>query len=206
MPHLLVSNLRYIRRRGFEPADAQDLTQSFFAHILQRGLFQRARRDKGKFRSFVLGSLKFFLADELARLQAQKRGGGCTLVSLDAVSAEARYQLEPADPWDAEKLFERRWALTLIECALGRLEAEFRRAGRQRVFDSLRALLLGEPGTQRYAAIGAELGLSESAVKVTVHRMRQRFREIFREELAHTLAEPDQLDEEMRYVFAVVRG
>ena len=194
----------YIRRQGYDIADAQDLTQGFFTHILSRRFLQRANRDKGKFRSFILGSLKFFLADELAKLQAQKRGGGLAPVFLDAQTAEARYRLEPVDLMDAERLFERRWATALLDRVLVRLEAEFSKAGRTPVFEQLRVFLLGEKGSATYAEIAAASQMTEGAVKVAVHRLRQRYRELFREEVAHTVEEPSEINDEVRHLFAVL--
>ena len=194
----------FIRRQGYEVADAQDLTQSFFAHILSRRFLQRASREKGRFRSFILGSLKFFLADELARLQAQKRGGGRPPVFLDAQTAEARYRLEPVDLMDAEKLFERRWAITLLDRVMEHLEAEFAEAGKKRLFEQLRQFLLGDRGSATYQEVAEILGMTEGAIKVAVHRMRQRYRELFREEIAQTVAGPVEADEEMRHVFAAI--
>ncbi len=194
----------YIRRQGYDVADAQDLTQSFFAHILSRRFLQRASRDKGKFRSFILGSLKFFLADELAKLQAMKRGGGQSLVFLDAKSAEERYRLEPVEPMDPEKLFQRRWAMTLLDRVLERLEAEFAQAGKRRTLEHLREFLLGERGSATYQQVAATLGMAEGAVKMAVHRMRQRYRELFREEIAQTVANPTEIEEETQHVFAAL--
>ncbi|HRY50568.1 MAG TPA: sigma-70 family RNA polymerase sigma factor [Candidatus Paceibacterota bacterium] len=192
----------YIRRRGYEVADAQDLVQGFFFHILSRGFLQRARPDKGRFRSFILGSLKFFLADELAKLQAQKRGGGRTMVFLDAHSAEERYRLESVEQMDAEKLFERRWAISLLERVLERLEGEFTAAGKGAAFERLRDFLLGDRGSVTYHDTAAALGMTEGAIKVAVHRMRQRYRELFNEEIAQTVADPAEIEQEMRHVFA----
>jgi len=194
----------YIRRQGYAMADAQDLTQSFFFHILSRGFLQRARPDKGKFRSFILGSLKFFLADELAKLQAQKRGGGRTMVFLDALSAEERYRLEPVEQMDAEKLFERRWAISLLERVLERLEGEFVAAGKGAAFERLRDFLLGDRGSVTYHDTASALGMTEGAVKVAVHRMRQRYRELFGEEIAQTVADPAEIEQEVRHVFASI--
>jgi DNA-directed RNA polymerase specialized sigma24 family protein len=194
----------YIRRQGYGVADAQDLTQGFFTHILSRRFFQRASRDKGKFRSFILGSLKFFLADELAKLQAKKRGGGQALVFLDEHSAEERYRLEPVERMDAEKLFERRWAITLLERVLGRLEEESLAAGKSKGFELLRDFLLGDRGQRTYQDVATELGMTEGAVKVAAHRMRQRYRELFREEITQTVADPAETEEEMRQVFSAI--
>jgi DNA-directed RNA polymerase specialized sigma24 family protein len=194
----------YIRRQGYDGSDAQDLTQGFFAHILSRRFLQRANPGKGRFRSFMLGSLRYFLADELAKLQAKKRGGGRAMVSMDAHVAEARYGLEPVDAMDAEKLFERRWATTLLERVLGRLEEESVAAGKSKGFELLREFLLGDRGRRTYQDVATELGMTAGAVKVAAHRMRQRYRELFREEIARTLANPAETEEEMRHVFAAI--
>ena len=194
----------YVRRQGYDVADAQDLTQGFFAHILSRGFLKRATPAKGKFRSFVLGALRYFLADEWAKLQAQKRGGGLAPVFLDAQTAEARYRLEPVDSMDAERFFERRWATALLDRVLERLEEEFSKAGRKPVFDQLRIFLLGEKGSATYAEIAAASQMTEGAVKVAVHRLRQRYRELFREEVAQTVEEPSEINDEVRHLFAVL--
>ena len=194
----------FVRRQGYGVDDAQDLTQGFFSHILSRRFLVRASRDKGKFRSFLLGALKFFLADELAKLQAQKRGGGQTLVFLDAHSAEERYRLEPVELRDPEKLFERRWAITLLDRVLQRLEAEFAQAGKDRLFGQLRDFLLGDSGSRTYQQAAAALGMTEGAVKLAVHRLRQRYRELFHEEIAQTVADPSEVEDELRHVFAAV--
>jgi len=194
----------YVRRQGYDVADAQDLTQGFFAHILSRGFLKRASPAKGKFRSFILGALKYFLADEWAKLQTQKRGGGRATVFLDAQTAEARYRLEPVDLMDAEKLFERRWATALLARVLERLEEEYSKSGRKAVFDQLQVILLGEKETATYAEIAAASQMTEGAVKVAVHRLRQRYRELFREEVAHTVEQPSELNEEVRHLFSVL--
>ncbi len=194
----------FVRRQGYEVADAQDLTQGFFAHILSRGFLKRASPAKGRFRSFILGALKYFLADEWAKLQAQKRGGGLMPVFLDAQTAEARYRLEPLDLMDAEKLFERRWATALLDRVLARLEEEFSNTSQKRVFDELRVFLLGEKPSATYAQVASALQMTEGAVKVAVHRLRERFRELFREEVVHTLEDPGELNDEVRHLFSVL--
>jgi len=194
----------YVRRQGYDVADAQDLTQGFFAHILSRGFLKRANPARGKFRSFILASLKYFLADEWAKLQAQKRGGGRASVFLDAQTAEARYRLEPVDLMDAERLFERRWATALLDRVLERLEEEHSKSGRKQLFDQLRGFLLGEKGPLTYAEIATASQMTEGAVKVAVHRLRQRYRELFREEVAHTVEEPSEINDEVRHLFAVL--
>jgi RNA polymerase sigma-70 factor (ECF subfamily) len=194
----------FVRKQGYSPDDAQDLTQGFFAHILSRHFLRRANREKGKFRSYVLASLRYFLADEWARFHAQKRGSGRVPVSFDAQTAEAQYQNEPADRMDAEKIFERRWALVLLDRVLDRLDQELLQADKKPVFDQLRGFLIGERGPLNYSEAGSRLGMSEGAVKVAVHRMRQRYRELFREEVAHTVGEPSEIDEEIRHIFSIL--
>jgi RNA polymerase sigma-70 factor (ECF subfamily) len=194
----------YTRRQGYDVADAQDFTQGFFAHILSRTFLNRANRDKGKFRSFILGALRYFLVDELARLQAKKRGGGLAPVFLDAQSAEARYRLEPVDVMDAERLFERRWAIALLDRVLERLEAEYSQANRKALFEHLKAFLIGEKNSVTYAQVAASLQITEGALKMAVCRLRQRYRELFREEVAHTVEEPGEIDEEVRHLFQVL--
>jgi RNA polymerase sigma-70 factor (ECF subfamily) len=196
----------YVRRRGYDVPDALDLTQAFFVHLLERGFPKGAARQRGKFRSFLLTALKYFLADEWDKLRAEKRGGGRTPVSLDAQDAEERYRLEPVDRMDAEKIFERRWATTLLNRVLERLQEEFAQAGKARVFEQLQPYLLGEKSAVTYAEVGAKLEMTEGAVKVAVHRMRQRYRELFREEIAHTVAEPGEVEDEMRHLFAAISG
>src|SRR5436190_8334264 len=168
----------YLRRQGKSPHDAQDLTQAFLLHVVEKHTLSRVRPEKGKFRSFLLASLQYFLADERDKQQAQKRGGGATFIPLDTDQAEERYSAEPADKLDPAKLFDRRWALTLLERALNRLEAEFAGPGRKDRFEQLQVFMLGEPTTTTYAEAGKRLGIREGAVKVAVMRLRQRFREV----------------------------
>jgi RNA polymerase sigma-70 factor (ECF subfamily) len=194
----------FIRRQAYGEADAQDLTQGFFCHILSRRFLERASPDRGRFRSFIIGSLKYFLAGELAKLQAQKRGGGQIPISLDAHSAEERYRLEPVELQDPEKLFERRWATTLLNRVLDRLETEFFESGKARLFELLRQFLLEDNGSGTYREVAAKLGMSEGAIKVAVHRMRHRYRDLFREEVVQTVADPSEAEDEMRHVFAAI--
>ena len=195
-----------VRRLGRSPHDAQDLTQAFFARVLERSLVKEADPARGRFRSFLLTSLKNFLADEWDKAQAQKRGGGQPSFSWDEPSAETRYELEPAHEINAEKLFERRWALTLLEQALKRLEAEYAALGKQRLFDELHIVLLGEKGSLTYAEVGARLAMTEGTVKVAAHRLRRRYRELVRAEIAHTVASPGEIDDEIRHLFAALGG
>ncbi len=189
----------FIRRRGYESHAAEDLTQEFFARLLDKRLLAGADREKGKFRAFLLAAVKNFLANEWDRSRAQKRGGGRAVVAWDALSAEARYQLEPAHELTPERLFERRWALGLLDQVLARLQDEFDEGGKARLFDALKGTLAGGM-IETYAAIADRLGISEVAVKVAVHRLRRRYRELLRAEIAHTVADPAEIDEEIRHL------
>ena len=194
----------YLRRRGQPPADAEDLVQGFIAHLLERRFFQDADRDKGRFRSYLLASLNHFVADIAERDGRLKRGAGKPLLSLDAVGAERRYALEPADPTNPEQLFERRWALTLLDTVLQRLETEAVESGRADLFRQIKGVLLGDRGGVTYAVLAPQLGLSEAALTMTVQRLRRRYRELVREEIAHTVSRPVEIDEEMRHLFQVL--
>jgi RNA polymerase sigma-70 factor (ECF subfamily) len=197
----------FVRRQGRSPEDAQDLTQAFFAKLIERALIKSADPNRGRFRTFLLCSLKNFLRDEWAKGQAQKRGGGERLLSLDdPASAEARYQLEPRDEPVAEKLFERRWAMTVIDLAISRLESEFKARGKEKLFDELQGALLGEKPSLSYAKLGAALGMIEGAVKVAAHRLQRRYRELVREEIGNTVASPDDIEDEIRHLCAVLSG
>jgi len=160
--------------------------------------------EKGKFRSFLLACLKHFLADEWKKAHRAIRGGNLPPVALESQAAEGRYRLEPAEPMDAESLYERRWALTLLEQVLARLREQWSAAGKQNLFNELESELLGEDRAGTYSQIAAKLGLSEGAVKMAVHRLREQYRELFRQEIAHTVTEPHEIEEEMRHLFAVI--
>lgn len=196
----------YIRRHGRSPHDAQDLTQAFFLRLLEGNLLERAAREKGRFRSFLLTSLKNFLSDEWDKAKAVKRGGGTPILSLDEQTAEDRYRFEPADEMSAEKLFDRRWAMTLLEKALQRLEQEYAAANKAAFFHHLHVVLLGEKTSLTYANVGAQLRMTEGAVKVAAHRMHHRYRELLRAEIASTVASPDDIDDELRQLFAALSG
>lgn len=190
----------FIRRRGYDPHSASDLTQSFFAALLARKQFAVADPARGRFRSFLVHSLTHFLANERRDAQRLKRGGGAIVFSLDGVDPEERYRLEPAVEGDAQKSFDRRWAYTLVERALDRLRAEHERAGKGRVFAELAAFLPGGAARGTLTEAGQRLGLTDSAAKVAVHRLRQRFRRVFRDEVAQTVERPENVDEELRHV------
>ncbi len=194
----------HVRRLGHSPPDAEDLTQEFFARLLQKNYLQTADRTKGRFRTFLLVALEHFLANDWDRQRAQKRGGGQVMVPLDTTVAEKLYASEAAAGATTMHAYERRWALTLVEQALARLRAEYEQAGKTLEFERLKHFLTAERGSIPYGTVAAECGTSEGALRVTVHRLRQRFREIFREEIAQTLADPRDAAEEMRYLVAVL--
>jgi DNA-directed RNA polymerase specialized sigma24 family protein len=194
----------FVRRHGHSPEDAQDFTQGFFAHLLERQALAEVDRAKGKFRSFLLASLRNFLTNERERGQAQKRGGGHAPIRLDAATAETRYRLEPADHASPDKVFERNWALALLEQVLGRLRAEQAAAGKGAQFERLQPTLMADPDAPAYAGLAAGLGLSEDAARMSVYRLRRRYRELLREEIAQTVSSPAETEEELRHLFAVL--
>jgi len=196
----------YVRRRGHSPEDAQDLTQEFFARLLEHNWVGDADREKGRFRSFLLSAMNHFLADEWDKARAQKRGGGVPLVPLQFDTAETRYGFEPTDNVTPERSFELRWALTLLEEVLNRLQAEYEQEGKTVLFAALNPCLVGERTSQPYATLATSLGTNEGAVKSAVHRLRQRYRQLLREEIAQTVAGPGEVDEELRQLFAVLAG
>lgn len=187
----------YVRRRGYAPQDAEDLTQAFFARLLEKHSIAQACRERGKFRSFLLASISHFLSDEWDKARAQKRGGK-KVISLDALSAESRYATEDAGQATPEKVFERQWALHLLGEVLRRLEAEHAAAGKTEQFAHLRFCLTGERSSIPYAQLARQLQQSEGAVKVAVHRLRQRYRDILRDEIAQTVSSTDEVEEELR--------
>lgn len=187
----------YLRRTGNAPSQAEDLVQGFFARLLEKDALAAVDRSKGKFRSFLLASLKNFLANEWDKGRAQKRGGGKEVLALDALAAEARYAAEPVDTMTPERVFERRWALTLLDQVLQRLRDEYAGRGQGAIFTALEQVLVGGQEA-RYAQIAEQLRMTEGAVKVAGHRLRRRYRELLREEIAQTVAEPGLVDEEIR--------
>ncbi len=194
----------FVRRKGHSAHDAQDLTQAFFARLLEKNYVAQANRERGRFRTYLLTAFTHFLSDEWDKARRLKRGGGRELISFDAASAEERYLLERVDHLDAAKLYERRWVTTLFDKVLGRLELEFRESGKGELFDGLKGFLLGEDTGSRYAESGLRLGMKEDAVKQAVHRMRRRYRELFREEIAQTVAGPNEVEDELNYLYAVL--
>ena len=194
----------YARRRGHSHEDAQDLIQAFFAHLLDRKSLLKVAPEKGKFRSFLLASLNYFLADAWDRQRAQKRGGGKATVSLDIEDADQRYRLEPADDRTPEKVFERRWALAIIELVFKGLETEYTQAGKAEVYRVLQPFLLGDKSHGTYADVAAKLGTSEGGIKMAVSRLRQRYRERFREVIGQTVEDPAEIEAEFSYLLGVI--
>ena len=197
-----------IRRRGHPAEEARDLAQDFFARLLEKGTLAAADRDRGRFRAFLKTDCGFFLADRRDREGALKRGGGRATVSFDALDAEARYRAEPADATTPERLFDRAWALTLLEGVLDTLAAESAEAGRGAWFEQLRNVLTEGPGALPYAEIAAQLGTTEAAVQQAVRRLRRRYRDALRARIAATLDPPDEaaIDGEVRDLFAALAG
>ena len=194
----------YIRRKGLSAADAQDVTQEFFCRLIGKNYLESVDRARGSFRSFLLASINHLLANEWDKARALKRGGGKQILSLDAEEAEGRYVQEPAAHDSPEKAFDRRWALTLLDRALSLLREEFATGGRLAQFDLLKVFLSDVAGDGDYAALAGPLGLEPGGVAVAVHRMRVRYREIVRAEIAQTVATEAELKAEMRHLFAVM--
>ena len=194
----------YVRRLGHDVHSAQDLTQEFFYKLLEKNYVGQADRRRGKFRWFLLTAFKCFLANEWDRIRAQKRGGGQEPIALDALTAEQRYSLEPVDRFSADQIYERRWALDLLESARSQLREEYIENGKADRFEWLSEFLPGDKAGATYAEIGPKLGLNENAIKQEVHRMRKRFGELLRAEISRTVAHPDEINEEIRYLIDVV--
>ncbi len=193
----------YVRRHGYDPEDACDLTQGFFEHLLETDLLQIADPSRGKFRSFLLTSLKNFLAHERERAGALKRGGGETPISLDADQAETRFNLEPADERTPEVLYERQWAITLMERAMTALRKAAEENGDPERFGQLKAYLTGSEPHIPHKEVAERLGMSEGSVRVAIHRMRKQYGEVLRHEIAETVADAEQVDDELRYLLTV---
>ena len=196
----------YVRRRGFSPPDAEDLTQEFFARFLEHDWVTNADREKGRFRTFLLSAMNHFLANEWDKARAQKRGGGAPLLPLQFDTAETRYCREPAENVTPEEHFERHWALALLETVTGRLRAEYEQEGKGDLFAALHPCLVGDRTAQPYEELAKTLALSLSAVKSAVHRLRQRYRQLLREEIAHTVAGPGEVEAELRHLIAALGG
>ena len=194
----------FLRRQGTSTEDAQDLVQAFFVELMEKGKLGTADPERGKFRSFLLVSLRHFQANQWRREAAQKRGGGVRTVSFDLEAGERRFALEPAHELTAERIFQRQWAMTLLEQTLATLRAEFAAAGKAEQFERLKQYLGGDRDSVPYRELAAELGMSEGALKVAVHRFRGRWREVLREQIAQTVAGPEEVEEELRELFEAV--
>lgn len=196
----------FVRRKGHNPQDAQDLTQEFFARLLEKDYLAAVDRSKGRFRSFLLASLKHFLANEWDKANAQRRGGGKIFIPIDVAGAEVSRGFEPADNLTAEKIFERRWALALLDQVLKQLREEYVRNGKEHLFEQLKPTLTEASRTVPYAEMAARLGAREGAIKTAVHRLRQRYRELLRAEIASTVSGPGEVEDEIRNLFAALAG
>jgi RNA polymerase sigma factor (sigma-70 family) len=195
----------YVRRRGASPEDAEDLTQGYFAALIERGYLTQVDRERGKLRSFLLTTIKHYLADEWDKTRTLKRGHGQRLVSIDAASAEERYAMEPADEASPDRLFDRRWALTLLDNVLAALRADYANAGQERMFDGLKKFLAWNSATEAYRETAAELGMKENAVRVAVFRLRRRYGDLLREQVADTVTSPDEVPAELEHLLALMR-
>lgn len=193
----------YIRKRGHDVEDAQDLTQGFFARLMEKDYLKDVKRERGRFRSFLLASVKHYIANEAARARAQKRGGGQAPLSLDFEVAEGRYRLESVDDLTPDKIYERRWALALLDRTLGRLRDELAGESKANTFERLKPYLTSDAPRAPYRQLAEDLGTTEGAAKVAVHRLRRRFGDLVREEIVQTLANPDEVEDEIQYLFAV---
>jgi RNA polymerase sigma-70 factor (ECF subfamily) len=196
----------YVRRRIGRATDAEDLTQAFFAHLLERNTLAKVSREKGRFRSFLLAALNYFLADEWDKVRAQKRGGGCVVVSLNEARAEDRYQREYGNELTAEQLYERRWAMAVLDRASVRMREEFAAAGKAALGEQLRGLQENAAEAGPYVEVAARLAMPINTLKSHVHRYRQRYRELLCQEVAQTVATPAEVADELRHLVAVVRG
>jgi RNA polymerase sigma factor (sigma-70 family) len=194
----------YVRRRGHTEEEAQDLTQDFFVRILEGRYLDRADPNLGRFRSFLLNSCKFFLADQADRARAQKRGSGAIL-PFEVASGEERYRFEPLDNETPEHVFERRWALMLLERAVSCLRDEFTRHGSAGDFEKIKVFILGQAEVP-YSELARGMGTTEGGLKVAIHRLRKRYRVLFRREIADTLADPGEIDSEIRFLFSALKG
>ncbi|MBA7694946.1 hypothetical protein ES703_103562 [subsurface metagenome] len=194
----------YLRRHGYDSHQAEDYTQAFFCRVLEKQVLRLADSKRGRFRSFLLATLKNFLADERDRARAQKRGGGRKLLSIDFNEAENQYALEPADRLSPEKLFDKSWALTVLERTMACLKTELAGKNKKELFDHLKIYLTAEKGSIPYRDTAAELNMTEAAVRTAVHRLRRHYRKSLRDEIAQTVASEDQIDEEIDDLFAAL--
>lgn len=196
----------WVRRQGHSPHDAEDLIQGFFARLIGKGDLAGVDPRRGRFRSFLLASLKHYLANERDKLRAWKRGGRHCLVPLETDTAEVRYGAEPLDTLSADRIYDRRWALTVLDQVMVRLRTEFRERDKELLFEELKTCLTADRNALSYAELAEQIGLSEGAVKVAVHRLRRRYRELLRDEIAQTVGDPAAVEEELRDLMNALRG
>ena len=194
----------YLRQHGHNAHQAEDYTQGFLTYLLEKRALHRADPTCGRFRSFLLGTLKHFLTGERDRAKTQKRGGGCKMLSLDFAEAETRYAIQPVDDLSPERLFDKYWALTVLNRTVGKLKAESENAGKQNQFSALKIYIASEGNSVPYRDVTAKLEMTEGAVKVAVHRLRKRYRELLRDEIAQTVDTEDQIDDEIQALFSAV--
>jgi RNA polymerase sigma factor (sigma-70 family) len=196
----------FVRRQGRSPEDAEDLTQGFFTHLLEKKALRAVERNKGKFRSFLLASLKHFLANDWDRQHAAKRGGKHSIISLDDDTAEDRYLREPSHDATPEKIYQQTWALTVLKTVLEQLQKEYAATGKGHLFEALQDHLIGDENAAAYASAAAQLGMKEGTVRMAVLRMRRHFGYLLRSEIAHTVADPGEMEEELRHLVASMKG
>ena len=196
----------FVRRADYSSEDARDLTQEFFSRVLEKGYLGTARPERGRFRSFLLASLRHFLSNERDRRNAIKRGGGKPVFPLEFDDGECRWQIEPADDSTPDRLYERRWATTVLEVTMRRLEESQARAGRQVVFNQLKGYVFGDEVAGKYEGLATELGMTEGALRVVVHRLRRQFGAMLRQTIAETVERDDEVDQELRYLLEIVSG
>lgn len=190
----------FVRRQGESPAGAEDIVQAFFARLLEKKYLTQVDRSKGKFRSFLLAAVKHFLSKERARDRAQKRGGGRAVIALDALDAEARYAVEPADDMTPERLFDRRWALAVLELVLQRLRGKYAGSGKAKLYEAIEPCLTCGAGAIDYSQVSRDLKMTKGTLRVAVHRLRRRYRDLLRDEIAQTVDSPGQVEEEISYL------
>jgi RNA polymerase sigma factor (sigma-70 family) len=190
----------FVRRQGYSPHDAQDLTQDFFARLIEKGSLAAADKSRGRFRTFLLAALKHFLANDWDRTTAKKRGGGHAPIALDALDAETRYKFEPVDAMTPERVFDRRWALAVLDQVMSRLQSDYTYKGQSALYNALRPMLTADRQAQPYAELGRQLGMTEGAVKIAAHRLRRHYREIMRDEIAQTVAGPEEIEAELHHL------
>ena len=196
----------FVRRKSIRPEEAEDLTQGFFALLLERKDLSTVRKEKGRLRSYLLASVKHFLADEWRHAMAVKRGKGQRLIPLDEIRERGRIDVERSDTLTADQIYERRWAFTVLEQVMARLRDEYRSAGNLRFFDQMKKMLMDEPDRPSQAQVASEFDMTENAVKQAFYRFRQRYQTLLREEIAHTVATPSDIEDELRHLIAVVRA